>query len=115
MAISALKKVAPSWYTPEKERGKESPTRFKLRPLTPPELESVFEQVGDGFGVPPKNYAQVLKYGITDYDNFPDDNGKQLKCSVVNHSRIPSDIRFELAVEILSMSQIDEEEVGNSE
>lgn len=115
MAISALKKIAPSWYTPEAERGSNNPTRFKLRPLTPPEMESVFEQVGDGFGVPPKNYSTVLKLGITDWETFDDENGKALKCSPVNHQRIPAAIRFELAVEILGMSQMDEEELGNSE
>lgn len=115
MAMTALRKVAPSWYTPEGERGSDDPTRFKLRPMTPPELESVFEQTSAGIGVPPKNYAMVLKSGITDYDSFMDENGKPLKCSPVNHSRIPSEVRFELAVEILNMSQLDEDESGNSE
>lgn len=117
MAITALNKVSPAWYTPECEREEEAPTKFKLRPLTPAERESVMDVMDaeGNLGIPPKNYGKVLRIGLLDWENFNDpETGKPMKASPVNHPRIPGDIRLELASEILIRSGLSEEEQKNS-
>lgn len=130
MAIKALTKVVPDWYTPEcefdieqDEEGKETArhakpdaTRFKIRPLTPPEKEAVSEFLPDGSGrlyIPPKNFGLVLRYGLSDWERFADEQGKPLKFSVTNFDRIRPDIRLELVSEILTRSDVTEEEAKN--
>lgn len=114
MAIKALSKVAPDWYTPESEKNSNSPTRFMLRPLTPPEKESVMEFSSNNFVIPPHNFGKVLAMGLQDWENFNDDQGQKIKCSIANHPRLPGDIRMELANEILIRSNISEDEEKNS-
>lgn len=123
MGIKALSKVIDAWYTPESERTEEdddeitsnpNPTRFKLRPLTPPQLESVMQsQPGVGIVVPISRYSEVLKMGLIDWENFTEENGKELKPNFTNHHLIPQKIRMELGSEIIDISQIDEEDSKN--
>ena len=113
MTIKALSKLAPEYYTPESEKESANPTRFKLRPLTPAEKESVTVYENGQFQIPPRNYGQVLRMGLVDWDNFLDNRDKPVKCTFVNHDRIPSEIRLELAGEILTRSNIDEDEEKN--
>lgn len=113
MPITALNKVSPSWYTPESEKKEKKPTRFKLKPLTPPEMESIYTATEMGLGIPPANYGQVLKMGIVDWENFLDENGRDIKCKWTEHHRIPGDLRFELAMEVIDRSQISGDESGN--
>ncbi len=116
MSINALTKIAPTWYTPESEKDSDDPTRFKIRPLTPPERESVTELDDDGsFNIPPKNFGQVLRLGVVDWENFNDaETGKPIKFSYTNHWRIPWEIRLELAGQILISSQLSGDEEKNS-
>ncbi len=115
MSITALKKIVPDWFTPSSEKDGDDPTKFKIRALTSPQLEDVFEFVqGQGLGVPPRNYSRVLKHGLVDWtDNFCDENDKKLKSNFTNHDRIPFGIRSELVGEIIVRSQLDEDDSGN--
>ena len=114
MALTALSKVAPEWYTPESEKEEEQPARFRLQPLTPPQLEEVFEPDATGnIAIPLRNYGRVLRYGLTDWEQVSDANGKPLKCTPFNHTRIPTSLRIDLAGEILARSQVSEEDKKN--
>lgn len=115
MAITALNKITATWYTPEDQKEEERPARFKLRPLSPSELESVMEVTNEGLGVPPKNYGQVLKLGLTDWENIDDTNGRPIKHKWTEHNRLNNALRFELTMKILDGSELTEEEVGNSD
>ena len=114
MAITALCKVNPFWFTPESEKEEDKPTRFRLKPLTPAEYEACM-QITDGgaLQIPPSSYDTVLRYGLIDWENFPDQDGAALKFSRANFSRIPSVNRIEIAGEILAASMLTEEEAKN--
>lgn len=115
MAIHALRGVAAEWYTPSSEEGEDTPTRFKLKPLTPPQLESVMElSAVSGISIPLKNYGEVLKLGLVEWENFDDpETGAPVKVSFSNHHRIPSTIRIELGAEIISRSSLSGDQEKN--
>ena len=114
MAIKALRGVSVEWYTPEDQRDDDSPTKFLLKPLTPPELEQVMEALPDGsIGIPISNYSRVLKLGLKDWENFTDDEDKPIKATFVNHYRIPQQYRIELGAQILALSHLSGEDAGN--
>lgn len=113
MAIRALSGVSEEWYTPKSEEGEDKPTRFKFRPMTPSQRESVMDVMGDDIGIPVKNYAQVLKMCLVDWENFEDESGNQVKCTWTNHNKIPSNIRLELGAHIIISSMIDGEQEKN--
>lgn len=106
--------IGSSWYTPAQDES-ETPTRFKLKRLTPPEMEQVMEVGEDGgIGFHPKHNKLVLKLGIQDWENFDDpDTGTPIKCSFPNHTRIPLATRSELVGEIFVRSQLSEGEAKN--
>lgn len=112
--IRGIKKVAPTWYTPIAEEDEEMPTRFKLRPLTPPQLESCLVTSGSGgFSFPPSKYSEILRYGLVEWDGFTDEDDVVIECHPRNHHRIPMRIRMELAGELLVMSQLTEDDQKN--
>lgn len=112
--IHALKKVAPTWYTPVAEEDEESPTRFKLRPLTPPQLElCLVASPSGGFLFAPSKYSEILRYGLVEWDGFTDEDDVSIECHSRNHYRIPMDTRMELAGELLIMSQLTEADRKN--
>lgn len=114
MAIQALSGVAESWFTPESEKGEEKPTRFKCKPMTPSQRENVMEYLdGGSIGIPIKNYAQILKMCIVDWENFSDVKGNPVKCSFTNHDKIPATLRMELAAHIIVESMVSEEQEKN--
>ena len=115
MALNALSKVAPQWYTPDDEKGDDQPARFRLRPLTPPQLEEVFEIDASGnINIPLEHYGRVLRNGLVDWENVNDpETGKPFKCTAFNHARLPSPLRMELAGEIIAASQITEDDKKN--
>lgn len=115
MALNAISKVAPEWYLPESQKEEDEPARIKVRPLTSPQLEEVFEQTENGIDVPMRNYRLVLKYGIVDWENVNDpDTGKALKCTPMNHGRLPVEERIELVGVIIERSQMTEDDRKNS-
>jgi len=106
--------IGSSWYSPVQEES-ETPTRFKLKRLTPPEMEQVMEVAEDGsLGFHPKHNALVLKLGIQDWENFNDtETGSPIKCSFTNHKRIPLGTRSEIVGELFVRSQLSGEEAKN--
>ena len=110
MTLKALSKIAPDWYTPDGQKDKPNPTRFKIRPLTPPEYESLLEVEGINFVIRPGRYADVLRMGLVDWENFSDENDQPVSHSIADHARIPGPIRIELATTILIRSRLTPEE-----
>ena len=115
MAIQALRGIAAEWYTPSNEEGEDSPTRFKIKPLTPPQLESVMVLSDAGnITIPLKNYREVLKMGLVDWENFNDPDSEQpIRVGLANQDRIPSTIRIEIGAEIISRSSMSGDQEKN--
>lgn len=114
MAISALKKVSPVWYTPDSEKDSDAPARFRLQPLLPSQREQCMSYTSEaGFHIPPKQYQAVLGYGVVDWENISDEDGQKLRCSPGNLDRLPGTLRMELAMELLMMSQLTEADAKN--
>lgn len=111
--LHALKKVAPTWFTPASQEKEEKPTRFMIRPLTPPERESVMEMGVMQFVIHPGRYADVIRMGVSGWENMLDENNEPLEYKSSEHWRIPGDIRIDLALEILNRSRIEDEETKN--
>lgn len=112
--IHGLKKVAAVWYIPESEKDEACPTRFKLRPLTPPQLEScLVVSAQGGFSFPPSKYNEILRYGLVEWEHFTDDMDAEIECHSRNHDRVPMNFRMELAGELLVMSQLTEDDRKN--
>jgi hypothetical protein len=108
---------APEWYTPAEDQGKENPTRFKVRGLNGAEMgyvqpEMILDTSGPQAmlsGLTGKGLDLTLKHGLLDWENFDNDSGA-LKFSPHNFSLIPLTLRTELALKIISMSFVSEEE-----
>lgn len=108
MAIKPLRGIVSEWYTPDSEKDEEAPTRFKLKPLTPPQMEGIMEILpSGGIGIPIKNYSQILKMAIEEWENF------DAKCVFTNHDKIPQEVRIELGARVIEISQLSEDELGN--
>ena len=111
--ITALSGIVEEWFIPDAEKDEEKPTRFKIKPMTPSQRESVMEMMGDDIGIPVKNYGQVLKMSIVDWENFSDDRGSPVKCSWTNHDKIPLGVRMEIAAHAIISSMVSEEQEKN--
>lgn len=114
--ITAIKIVAPAWYTPASEEGKEKPTRFKLRGLTGMEMMEVFEGYrslpGGEVAVGAPAYRAALRCGMTGWENVTDENGpvKFERVMDDNISRLSFNLIFELFGEIMARTELTEEE-----
>lgn len=118
MAITAITNLAPFDYVPESDRDSESPTTFKLTPLNGMQYMEVISEIttdtnGDsrlsGTGM-----NRAIKYGLTGWENFPDENGKAVKFNPIAIRKIPPVILAELAREIVSKSELGVSEQKNS-
>ena len=107
MAINAITKIAADWYTPESEREEENPTRFKIQPLNG--LQHM-EVLNDLYKSGPFN---ALRYGLVGWENFSDENGKEIKFSAKNIERIPPLLLSELSTEIVNRSELGEDATKN--
>ena len=79
MAIRAADPVTPFWYTPKSEEGKDSPTRFHLKPLDGIEMFAVrsmikFDEDGQLITTPECARA-VLRTGLLGWENFANASG----------------------------------------
>lgn len=123
MAITACNPLAAFWYTPESEADEENPTRFKIRGLNGDELAQVAPDVnvdmpGDQISIGHKAMRLCLGYGLQGWENFKDDKGEDVRFyqnSAKNMAMLPYNIQIELAGVIFDSSNLDEEEVKNSQ
>lgn len=105
--------IAPSWYTPEQGEDEEK-TRFKLRPLETPEMESIMCMTEHGTAeYHPKNNEKILRLGLVGWENFSLPDASELKFTYINFKSIPLGLRSELVAEILTRSRLTEDEAKN--
>lgn len=118
MAIKALPKFIPEWFTPESQEEESTPTRFKLQGLTGPQFLEVQSEVSQSGGgmilVTGRGLNIAVNYGLTDWENFTDDDGEELPCTRGNIARIPMEILSELSSKIMDLSSVSEDERKNS-
>ena len=115
MAIRAADPITPFWYTPKSEEGKDSPTRFHLRPLNGVELFGVRSSIkveADGQLVTTASCArETLRAGVIGWENFMGPDGP-VQFDVAdrgdNVNRIPFAMVGELFSEIINHSTLTE-------
>ena len=117
MAMRALRRMAPVWYTPDSQKDDPNPTRFKIRGLNgteqgyiQPELK-INETTRMVDGMSGRGLEQTLGYGLLDWENLVDEDGSsQIAYSPLNFGRIDLITRTELAMQILAASFVSPEE-----
>lgn len=114
MAIKALKRMAPFWWTPEDQEG-EPKTRFKIRGLNGAQQSYVFpelqiDQVARmATGMTGRGVELTLSYGLLDWDHFNDEEGP-IAFSPANFERVDPGMRAKLSMAILAASYVSLEE-----
>ncbi len=117
MAIQALKGIVSSWYTPDQDDAEEDPTRFMLSAVNSEHLDIITEDATISDGVvrlTARGVRYALRYGIEDWENFIDEQKKEIPFSLDNFKIIPWGIRRNLASEIVNRSFLLETERKNS-
>ncbi len=116
MAMQALKRMAPFWYTPDGQKDDPNPTKFKVRGLNgneqgyiQPELK-IDETTKMVSGMSGRGLELTLAYGLLGWENFLDEDGGQVAYSPLNFGRVDLVTRTELAMQILAASFVTPEE-----
>ena len=117
MAITAISKLTTADYIPERNKDIGDPTVFKLKPLSGrrymeimPELKT--DENGET-SVSGKGLWMAIKFGLVGWDNFYDEDGKELKFNMINIEKIPPVTLIDLAGEIINRSEVGAEERKN--
>lgn len=105
MAITALTGLAPEWYTPLQPEG-DRVTRFKLKPLNGLQNLEVSSEIGSGRVGEAQKLA--LKYGLIDWENLDDENGRAISFSFDKIQLLPVDVLSDISVRIIRGSRLDE-------
>ncbi len=109
--IKPVKKIAPYWYTPVSEEGnEEDPTRFKIKPLTPEQMDEVMHGAkmdGESMSLSAIGVKRALRVSVIDWENF------DCKFTSSNISKIPWEVRQDLVGEIINGSLMDEDDEKN--
>jgi len=114
MTIQARTGLVPEWYTPISETGAATPARFKLRPMTGPEVLDLrayyMASTGKILG---RGAAQALAACMLDWENVTAEEGKPLQYSPDNIEKLPAPIINELTNKLVMMSRLTETERKN--
>jgi hypothetical protein len=104
-----------SWYVPEGYEGDPDAPRFLLRPMTQQQVAEVsLAGRADGkAGITFDQLQLTLRYGLADWENVVDHNGKKLKCNTATMQHLPNDLRLELFIEIQNRSELKEDDAKN--
>ena len=113
MAIVAISGFMPVDYILNSDKDSGNPTVFKLKPLTGTEYLEVasefsFSPEGDT-KLSGKGMRLAIKYGLTGWTNFLDENDRQVKFSKGNIDKIPPVALMELTNAILEQSEAGED------
>ena len=131
MAIKAVEGLVPVWYVPASEKIKEADdegnekeviapdaTEFKLKPLNREQMDVVLEGASQteagNLKLNSRGIGYALRYGLVDWKNFTDSQGREIKCTHPNFTKLPWGIGIELAGEIVNQSFMSEEDSKNS-
>jgi len=110
-----VSKLTAFWFTPDSEKRKKKPTRFKIKPLSAAKFYEVADDCELVSGNPrPNKTARELLWieGIVDWENFKD--GKEVvPFSSDNFELIPFVTLQELTREIFTVSSLSGAEIKN--
>lgn len=112
-----MAQVTPKWFTPLTEEKKENPKKFKVGPLNSVQLWEVnthFKMIdSEHIGLSFEGQKLALKYGLLDWENVKDEDGKDAKCNQANWHLVDSWCLNFAAKEILSLSELADAERKN--
>lgn len=104
----AAKQLSPYWFTVPGDED-ETPTRWRIKPLSEEERTDVTMETVDGaqFGITGRGISLALKYGLIDWEDYLDADGEQIVYASVHKKNIPVEYRIALATEIINNSTLD--------
>lgn len=112
MTITLYSKLTPVDYIPISEREADTPTTFKLKPLNGAEyLDVMCHMVNDENGgqrLSRTGLEKIMRYGVKGVNNLIDENGKPI--NKVKPDMFGPILLSEIASEIMSISEVDEQE-----
>ncbi|MFP4560984.1 MAG: hypothetical protein ACLFQ3_06630 [Thiohalorhabdus sp.] len=115
MAITITEKTAPEWFTPESETEEEQPAQFHITPLNQVQVNEVLPEVDQESGVfSGRGVQTLLRYGLRDWKNILDEQGKEVPFRYGRLTRVPFDVQQEVASRIFEISVLTEAERKNS-
>ena len=108
-------KVEPEWYTLEKDKGNDDAAEFELVPLNGQRLGEVMEGADFESNNPftERGVQSALKYVVKGWKNVLDQDGNELKFSIVHFRDFDWATRIELASAIIDKSSITDDDVKN--
>lgn len=118
MATNLQNKIAPAWFTPADEEGKEDAARYRIRPLDGMEfLEVAPHMYLDASGYihyDGKGMQILIRYGLMDWENhFDPETGECIEFNREALRRIPPLRLKVIAQEIADRTQLTEGERKN--
>lgn len=116
MGLKALNLGAPVWFQPDAVEGEDS-ARFKIRGMDGLQQLQVSEEIkttDDGLSVSGHGITQVIKFGLLGWENFTDDEGRDLAFTPENVRRIPLRFLSKISAEIFRLSSLSGEQQKNS-
>jgi len=114
MAIRAYEGITKEWYTPTDEEGQEDAAEFELSPLTGPQLLDVQVHFDiENMTVLGPGLVLACKFGLCDWKNVLDGNGRDKKFNRLGYLKLPGDIIAELGGKIINISTLGEDDAKN--
>lgn len=117
MAIKAMSGVVPEDYVCKHEGDTENPTIWKLQPLNGfdyMEVMSELQRTDNGFKISGKGLGIAVRKGLVGWQNFHDENGKEIKFNPLNMKKIPAIVLGDLADRVIEISELGDEQAKNS-
>lgn len=131
MAITGINPNDTKTFICESDRDSDSPTVWELRPLNAQAGSNALDQVGGNGAIAGALIQGLLIYGLRGVSNFQDEDGSEIEYRS-NHKprqalgvavknpvsesfldRIPLQVKQELALEVLSISQLQDDDAKN--
>ncbi len=109
-----LRGLTSEWYTPDSQKGEDEPARFKLRPLTAPEMAEVSLHFEKGAGVRAPGLIKAAKFGTQDWENVKNTDGKPLRVTPNNVERLDFELLCEIGAEVVNLNSMEDDETKNS-
>ncbi len=115
MADTALRGLAPEWFTPEDQEHDDAPARYKLKALKPPQVARLQKEFNADTGaVGALGLYGAAKDGIVDWENVNDQEGNPLRFTRANIDELPYARILELGGQVLANSFLTGEDEKNS-
>jgi len=114
MTVTALTGLVPEWFTPKDEEDEDEQTKFKLHPLTTPQMAQIQVHYNvEAQRIVATGLYLACQFGVKDWENLLDHEGHQMKFSKASLDVVPIELIAELGARILAMSVLTGEEEKN--